>query len=309
MLFNVVDTDACHIILGKPLVYHLNAIYNIEDNSYKFQHNGGRFILVPLMEINHVSEPKGHNSFKMGYQDFEEERKYEFLVNSTITTTMIQDETSIKILKNLKLLDEVSQALIPDELQPILCPMQDIPLPIFPGHNIDKEHMVQKTEVIHGGNSRTSCFQEGGNDAILVGIGITIYQNPYLGGAVTSGVWLQPRRVFRNVLISADLSLGFVLRLCNPFHDVDNKSLSSKDTSKMDSVADEPVAEYVKEVDVTTKGVLYWEEGKLGRVVVPVSVDATQQEALLWLKNLKIISSLLGLVQDLHHSPSIGPAQ
>ncbi|GJV64889.1 integrase, catalytic region, zinc finger, CCHC-type containing protein [Tanacetum coccineum] len=64
-------------------------------------------------------------------------------------------------------------------------------------------------------------------------------------------------------------------------------TLSKKDTSKMDAVADEPVAEYVKEVDVTTKGVLYWEEGKLERVVVPVSADATQQEALLWLKNLK----------------------
>ncbi|GJS96904.1 auxin transporter-like protein 4 [Tanacetum coccineum] len=159
---------------------------------------------------------------------------------------------------------------------------------------------------------------------------ITVYRHPYLGGAVTSGVRLHPWRMFRNVSISADLSLvrtflspeiisasclhyanskaalhavfahialsrkGFVLRLCNPFHDVDNKSLSSKDTSKMDAVADEPVAEYVKEVDVTTKAFYHtiisqhkWEEGKLGRVVVPVSADATQQEALLWLKNLK----------------------
>ncbi|KAI3817160.1 hypothetical protein L1987_10949 [Smallanthus sonchifolius] len=32
-----------------------------------------------------------------------------------------------------------------------------------------------------------------------------------------------------------------------------------------------------------------WEGGKPGRVVVSVSADATQQEALLWLKNLKII--------------------
>ncbi|GKC92212.1 reverse transcriptase [Tanacetum coccineum] len=63
MLFNVVDTDACHIILGKPLVYDLNAIYNIEDNSYKFQHNGGRFILVPLVESNHVSEGIIHSKW------------------------------------------------------------------------------------------------------------------------------------------------------------------------------------------------------------------------------------------------------
>ncbi|PWA39504.1 S-layer homology domain-containing protein [Artemisia annua] len=84
---------------------------------------------------------------------------------------------------------------------------------------------------------------------------------------------------------------GFVLRFSNPFHVVDNKSLSSEDTSKVDEVADEPVVENVKEVDVTTKVINQhkWEEGKPGRVVVPVSADATQQEALLWLKILKII--------------------
>ncbi|GJS14343.1 heterogeneous nuclear ribonucleoprotein 1 [Tanacetum coccineum] len=188
MLFDVVDMDACHIILGKPWVYDLNAIYNIEENTYKFKHNGGRFILVPLMECNHVSEPKGKNSFIMRYQDFEEEREDEFLVNSTITTTMIQDETPNKISKNLKSLEEVSQALIPDELQPILSPTQDIPLLNFSGHDIEKEHMVQNMEVIHGvkkqhvefnceeddvfefqqdvlfvlgGNSRTSFFKKG----------------------------------------------------------------------------------------------------------------------------------------------------
>ncbi|GKC54911.1 reverse transcriptase [Tanacetum coccineum] len=171
MLFDVVDMDACHIILGKPWVYDLNAIYNIEENTYKFKHNSGRFILVPLMECNHVSEPKGKNSFIMRYQDFEEKREDEFL------------------------------ALIPDELQPILSPTQDIPLLNFSGHDIEKEHMVQNMEnmeVIHGvkkqhvefnceeddvfefkqdvlfvlgGNSRTSFFQEGENDAVRVGIG------------------------------------------------------------------------------------------------------------------------------------------
>nr|GFB92514.1 zinc finger, CCHC-type [Tanacetum cinerariifolium] len=126
MLFNVVDTDACHIILGIPWVYDPNVIYKIEDNTYKFKHNGGRFILVPLMESNHILEQKGKNSFNMGYQDLAEERKDEFLVNSTITTTRIQDETSNKIPKNMKSLGEVSQALIRDELQPILSLMQDI---------------------------------------------------------------------------------------------------------------------------------------------------------------------------------------
>ncbi|PWA66031.1 hypothetical protein CTI12_AA331020 [Artemisia annua] len=148
MLFDV-DTDAYHIILEKPWVYDLNAIYNIEDNTYKFQHNGGKFILMPLMESNQVSEPKVNNSFIIGYQYFEEERKDELLVISTITTTTIQDETLNKIPEKLKSIEEESLALIPDELQLIFSPVQDIPLPNFPGYNIEEENMVQ-LEVIQG---------------------------------------------------------------------------------------------------------------------------------------------------------------
>ncbi|KAI3696203.1 hypothetical protein L1987_79213 [Smallanthus sonchifolius] len=87
---------------------------------------------------------------------------------------------------------------------------------------------------------------------------------------------------------------GFVLRFSSPFHvSIDNKSLSSEDTSKVDEVFHEPLMENDnEEVDAIAKEVTdhgKWEEGKAGRVVVPVSADATQQEALLWLKNLKII--------------------
>nr|GEW80016.1 hypothetical protein [Tanacetum cinerariifolium] len=210
MLFDVVDTDACHIIIGKPWVYmyDLNAIYNLEDNTYKFQHNEflvchrwttvvfhhhhsqttaavchhhhnqttrcppvcREFVIVIVFpdSISTLGGPSStspapictpiglgnsytstfdpktsqrgeqddngsddgnreydvdiydENSFIMRYQDFEEERKDEFLVNSTTTTTMIQDETLNKIPKKLKSLDEVSQALIPDEPQSVL---------------------------------------------------------------------------------------------------------------------------------------------------------------------------------------------
>nr|GEX07183.1 hypothetical protein [Tanacetum cinerariifolium] len=155
MLFDVVDTNACHIILGKPWVYDLNAIYNTEDDTYKFQHNGGRFILMPLMESNHVLEPKPTQDFKM-----------------------LHDDISNKIPKKLTLLDEVSQARIPDELQPIISPMQDIPLPNMEViHGVKKQHVEfdcekddmfkfqQDVLFVLGGNSRTSFFQEGENDA------------------------------------------------------------------------------------------------------------------------------------------------
>nr|GEV17230.1 hypothetical protein [Tanacetum cinerariifolium] len=88
----------------------------------------------------------------------------------------------------MKSLGEVAQALIREELQPILYLMQDISLLNFPGHGIQKEQMVQNMEGIHGvkkhhvefdyeeddmfefhqivlfflgGNSRTSFFKKG----------------------------------------------------------------------------------------------------------------------------------------------------
>ncbi|XP_024989508.1 uncharacterized protein LOC112524095 [Cynara cardunculus var. scolymus] len=86
---------------------------------------------------------------------------------------------------------------------------------------------------------------------------------------------------------------GRVLRFASPFHvSVDDKSLSSEDTSKVAEAPNEPLMENVyEEVDEAAEVIdhVKWEEGKPGRVVVPVSADATQQEALLWLKNLKII--------------------
>lgn len=85
---------------------------------------------------------------------------------------------------------------------------------------------------------------------------------------------------------------GSFLRFGSPFHVfVDDKSLSSEDTTKLDEALNEPLMENVYEDDTSEEVIdhVKWEEGKPGRVVVPVSADATQQEALLWLKNLKII--------------------
>ncbi|KAL8218593.1 hypothetical protein R6Q57_021966 [Mikania cordata] len=96
--------------------------------------------------------------------------------------------------------------------------------------------------------------------------------------------------------VSAHFTLskrGFVLQFSSPFHVFsDNKSSGSEDASKTDEVVSEPLIENIKEVNDITKEVIdhvKWKGEKPGRVVVPVSADATQQEALLWLKNLKII--------------------
>nr|XP_043613836.1 uncharacterized protein LOC122585777 [Erigeron canadensis] len=87
---------------------------------------------------------------------------------------------------------------------------------------------------------------------------------------------------------------GLVLRFSSPFHVfVDNKLSGSEDTLKVDEAVVEPLKENVHEggdaISEEVIGHLNWEEGKVGRVIVPVLADTTQQEALLWLKNLKII--------------------
>ncbi|XP_076923993.1 uncharacterized protein LOC143586313 [Bidens hawaiensis] len=87
---------------------------------------------------------------------------------------------------------------------------------------------------------------------------------------------------------------GFVFRISSRVHvSADNKSLGSEDGSKVDEGFNEQLTENVdEEVGQTAKEVTNHgkrEEGKPGRIVVPLSADATQQEALSWLKNLKII--------------------
>nr|GEY74321.1 heterogeneous nuclear ribonucleoprotein A3 [Tanacetum cinerariifolium] len=76
MLFDVVDIDACHIIFGKPWVYDPNVIYKIEDNTYKFKHNGGHGIqkeqMVQNMEGIHGVK-KHHVEF-----DYEEDDMFKF---------------------------------------------------------------------------------------------------------------------------------------------------------------------------------------------------------------------------------------
>ncbi|XP_071686396.1 uncharacterized protein [Rutidosis leptorrhynchoides] len=86
---------------------------------------------------------------------------------------------------------------------------------------------------------------------------------------------------------------GYVLRINSPFHVyVDKKLLDSKELLKVGEVVNEPLIENDHvEAGVTAEEVIdnVKREGKPGRVVVTVSADATQQEALLWLKNLKIV--------------------
>ena len=56
---NVVEMDACHLILGRPWQYDVDATHRCKDNVYTFFKNGKKIVLGPIKE---GSVPK---AFKM----------------------------------------------------------------------------------------------------------------------------------------------------------------------------------------------------------------------------------------------------
>ncbi|GJR51812.1 uncharacterized protein Tco_1402333 [Tanacetum coccineum] len=49
---DIVDMDACHILLGRPWEYDVNAIHKGKENTYSFIINGVKKVLVPLIDKN-----------------------------------------------------------------------------------------------------------------------------------------------------------------------------------------------------------------------------------------------------------------
>ena len=49
---DVVEMDACHLILGKPWQYDVDAAHKCKDNVYVFFKNGKKIVLGPIKEGN-----------------------------------------------------------------------------------------------------------------------------------------------------------------------------------------------------------------------------------------------------------------
>nr|GEY63399.1 ABC transporter I family member 10, chloroplastic [Tanacetum cinerariifolium] len=89
LMFDIVEMDACHIILGKPWVCDLKATYNDTENTYMFWFNGVKKILVPLIDNNDtmVSKPTQDDSKVTGQQDLKEEPKDKIVTEAIVATT------------------------------------------------------------------------------------------------------------------------------------------------------------------------------------------------------------------------------
>jgi hypothetical protein len=55
---DVVEMDACHMILGRPWQYDVDATYKGRDNVYVFMRGGQKIVLGPLKEDFSAVEPK-----------------------------------------------------------------------------------------------------------------------------------------------------------------------------------------------------------------------------------------------------------
>ncbi|KAJ4718976.1 RNA-directed DNA polymerase [Melia azedarach] len=64
VLYDVVDMDACHVLLGRPWQYDIDAIHRRRQNIYEFWWNKKKIVLVPTSETNvaqRVLEVEGTN--------------------------------------------------------------------------------------------------------------------------------------------------------------------------------------------------------------------------------------------------------
>lgn len=94
VLFDIVDMDACHLLLGRPWEFDVNVVHKGKDNTYSFNFNGVRLTLVPLLESHKhtpvTQEPTHNNLIVMTRHDFEEEIKGEFVILTIVATGSVQ---------------------------------------------------------------------------------------------------------------------------------------------------------------------------------------------------------------------------
>jgi hypothetical protein len=119
--------DACHIILGRPWQFDVDAIYKGRDNVYIFMSKGQKVMLGPIKEEFSVVEPKtkGKSVLLVDGEKFMDEAKktrdlFALVIGGGIGTELHN------IPQELKPLLAEFQEIIPSELPDGIPPMRDI---------------------------------------------------------------------------------------------------------------------------------------------------------------------------------------
>lgn len=129
---DVVDMDACHLILGRPWQFDRKVHHDGGTNSYSFMFEGKRIVLLPTKESKESKETNKSGSCSMlSRKQFEEEMRETGVVFAVVGRAA--EEESISVPEVIKPLMTEFQDVFPSELPNELPPLRDIQ------HQIDLE--------------------------------------------------------------------------------------------------------------------------------------------------------------------------
>ena len=105
---DVVEMDACHLILGRPWQYDVDAIHRCKDNAYVFFKNGRKIVLGPIKEgsIPKASKVEGKPALLIVNNEDEFDRECKEL--KQVYAVVVMDGEPKKV------------AEIPDSIQPLI---------------------------------------------------------------------------------------------------------------------------------------------------------------------------------------------
>ncbi|GJW89313.1 multiprotein-bridging factor 1a [Tanacetum coccineum] len=130
---DVVPMDACHLLLGRPWQFDRRTIHDGSKNTYSFNKDGGKIVLVPSKFIVMPRNAKVEGNYFVSKTEFSEAFKnsevaYALLIKEVRT----DDSVAPDILKPLL---EKFQSIFPDEIPAGLPPMRTVQhcLDLIPG--------------------------------------------------------------------------------------------------------------------------------------------------------------------------------
>ena len=125
----VFEMDACHLILGRPWQYNVDATYRYKDNVYMFFKNGRKIVLDPIKEgsVPKASKVDGKPSLLIVNNEDEFDKEWKEL-NQVYAVVVTDGEPKkvAEIPEAIQPLINEFEELFPKELPAGLPPMREI---------------------------------------------------------------------------------------------------------------------------------------------------------------------------------------